>query len=96
MWIRRTCNLLLVVIILLGNLVDFVSTGYAESTPSQEQGQEKKAKDVTVLQGKSDMNIMGLSPNEVVVADGKKGSNLFDFEAFIKPSDIEDEMAPLI
>jgi outer membrane lipoprotein-sorting protein len=63
---------LLVVIILLGNLVDFVSTGFAESTPSQEQGQEKKAKDVTVLQGKSDMNIMGLSPNEVVVADGKK------------------------
>ncbi|HFR4221568.1 fusion protein (includes pXO2-28-29-30) [Bacillus sp. A260] len=94
MWIRRTCNLLLVVIILLGNLVDFVSTGYAESTPSQEQGQEKKAKDVTVLQGKSDMNIMGLSPNEVVVADGKKGSNLFDFEAFIKPSDIVDGTAP--
>ncbi|EJQ20958.1 hypothetical protein [Bacillus cereus] len=94
MWIRRTCNLLLVVIILLGNLVDFVSTGFAESTPSQEQGQEKKAKDVTVLQGKSDMNIMGLSPNEVVVADGKKGSNLFDFEAFIKPSDIVDGTAP--
>ncbi|MHA4090198.1 fusion protein (includes pXO2-28-29-30) [Bacillus cereus] len=94
MWIRRTCNLLLVVIILLGNLVDFVSTGYAESTPSQEQGQEKKAKDVTVLQGKSDMNIMGLSPNEVVVADGKKSSNLFDFEAFIKPSDIVDGTAP--
>ncbi|PFB23541.1 fusion protein (includes pXO2-28-29-30) [Bacillus cereus] len=94
MWIRRTCNLLLVVIILLGNLVDFVSTGYAESAPSQEQGQEKKAKDVTVLQGKSDMNIMGLSPNEVVVADGKKGSNLFDFEAFIKPSDIVDGTAP--
>ncbi|PDZ62170.1 fusion protein (includes pXO2-28-29-30) [Bacillus thuringiensis] len=94
MWIRRTCNLLLVVIILLGNLVDFVSTGYAESAPSQEQGQEKKTKDVTVLQGKSDMNIMGLSPNEVVVADGKKGSNLFDFEAFIKPSDIVDGTAP--
>ncbi len=85
---------MLVVIILLGNLVDFVSTGFAESTPSQEQGQEKKAKDVTVLQGKSDMNIMGLSPNEVVVADGKKGSNLFDFEAFIKPSDIVDGTAP--
>ena len=85
---------MLVVIILLGNLVDFVSTGYAESTPSQEQGQEKKAKDVTVLQGKSDMNIMGLSPNEVVVADGKKSSNLFDFEAFIKPSDIVDGTAP--
>ncbi|MGA5680894.1 fusion protein (includes pXO2-28-29-30) [Bacillus bombysepticus] len=94
MWIRRTCNLLLVVIILLGNLVDFVSTGYAESAPSQEQGQEKKTKDVTVLQGKSDMNIMGLSPNEVVVADGKKSSNLFDFEAFIKPSDIVDGTAP--
>ncbi|ASL62817.1 fusion protein (includes pXO2-28-29-30) [Bacillus cereus] len=94
MWIRRTCSLLLVVIILLGNLVDFVSTGYAESASSQEQGQEKKAEDVTVLQGKSDMNIMGLSPNEVVVADGKKSSNLFDFEAFIKPSDIVDGTAP--
>ncbi|PER69249.1 fusion protein (includes pXO2-28-29-30) [Bacillus cereus] len=94
MWIRRTCSLLLVVIVLLGNLVDFVSTGYAESASNQEQGQEKKAEDVTVLQGKSDMNIMGLSPNEVVVADGKKSSNLFDFEAFIKPSDIVDGTAP--
>ncbi|TPV39522.1 fusion protein (includes pXO2-28-29-30) [Bacillus dicomae] len=94
MWIRRTCSLLLVFIVLLGNLVDSVSIGYAESASNQEQGQEKKVEDVTVLQEKSDMNTMGLSPNELVIADGKKGSDLFDFEAFIKPSDIVDGTAP--
>lgn len=80
--------------LLFGSLADFVSIGHAESTSDQKQAQEKKTDDVTVLQEKSDMKSMGLAPGEVVVANGKKGSDLFDFEAFIKPSDIVDGTAP--
>ncbi|EJP81970.1 hypothetical protein [Bacillus cereus] len=94
MWFRRSFSLLFVVMLLFGSLADFVSIGHAESTSDQKQAQEKKTDDVTVLQEKSDMKSMGLAPGEVVVANGKKGSDLFDFEAFIKPSDIVDGTAP--
>lgn len=80
--------------LLFGSLADFVSIGHAESTSDQKQAQEKKTDDVTVLQEKSDMKSMGLAPGEVVVANGKKGSDLLDFEAFIKPSDIVDGTEP--
>lgn len=80
--------------LLFGNLADFVSIGHAESTSDQKQAQEKKTDDVTVLQEKSDIKSMGLAPGEVVVANGKKGSDLLDFEAFIKPSDIVDGTEP--
>lgn len=94
MWLRKKISLLFAVILLFGSFADFVSIGHAESTADQAQAQNKKNDDVTVLQEKSDMASEGLSPNEVVVANGKKGSNLFDFEAFIKPSDIVDGTAP--
>ncbi len=80
--------------LLFGSLADFVSIGHAESTSDKKQAQEKKTEDVTVLQEKSDMESMGLAPGEVVVANGKKGSDLLDFEAFIKPSDIVDGTEP--
>ncbi|MEC2256583.1 fusion protein (includes pXO2-28-29-30), partial [Bacillus cereus] len=91
---RKWFILLISLIILINIFSDFVSIGYAESTMGQKQDQEKKTDDVTVLQEKSDMKSMGLTPNEVVVANGKKGSALFDFEAFIKPSDIVDGTEP--
>ncbi|EOO04877.1 hypothetical protein IAW_05884 [Bacillus cereus str. Schrouff] len=94
LWFRRSFSLLFVVMLLFGSLADFVSIGHAESTSDQKQAQEKKTDDVTVLQEKSDLKSTGLNPNEVVVANGKKGSELFDFEAFIKPSDIVDGTAP--
>ncbi|AWC30992.1 fusion protein (includes pXO2-28-29-30) (plasmid) [Bacillus cytotoxicus] len=94
LWLRKKISLLFAVILLFGSFADFVSIGHAESTADQAQAQNKKNDDVTVLQEKSDMASEGLSPNEVVVANGKKGSNLFDFEAFIKPSDIVDGTAP--
>ncbi|MDX5746173.1 fusion protein (includes pXO2-28-29-30) [Bacillus cereus group sp. BfR-BA-02570] len=94
MWFRRLFSLLFVVMLLLGSLADFVSIGHAESTSDQKQAQEKKTDDVTVLQEKSDLKSTGTNPNEVVVANGKKGSALFDFEAFIKPSDIVDGTEP--
>ncbi|PFB16970.1 fusion protein (includes pXO2-28-29-30) [Bacillus cereus] len=91
---RKIFILVFAVILLLGSLADFVSLGYAESATDQKQAQGKKTDDVTVLQEKSDVKSMGLTPNEVVVANGKKGSALFDFEAFIKPSDIVDGTEP--
>ncbi|MGH0589618.1 fusion protein (includes pXO2-28-29-30) [Bacillus mycoides] len=94
MWFRRSFSLLFVVMLLFGSLADFVSIGHAESTSDKKQAQEKKTEDVTVLQEKSDMESMGLAPGEVVVANGKKGSDLLDFEAFIKPSDIVDGTEP--
>ncbi|MGE6592285.1 fusion protein (includes pXO2-28-29-30) [Bacillus mycoides] len=94
MWFRRSFSLLFVVMLLFGSLADFVSIGHAESTSDKKQAQEKKTEDVTVLQEKSDMESMGLAPSEVVVANGKKGSDLLDFEAFIKPSDIVDGTEP--
>ncbi|AZJ24371.1 fusion protein (includes pXO2-28-29-30) (plasmid) [Bacillus wiedmannii bv. thuringiensis] len=94
MWFRRSFSLLFVVMLLFGSFADFVSIGHAESTSDQKQAQEKKTDDVTELQEKSDLKSTGLNPNEVVVANGKKGSDLFDFEAFIKPSDIVDGTAP--
>lgn len=94
LWFRRSFSLLFVVMLLFGSLADFVSIGHAESTSDQKQAQEKKTDDVTVLQEKSDLKSTGINPNEVVVANGKKGSELFDFEAFIKPSDIVDGTAP--
>lgn len=94
LWFRRSFSLLFVVMLLFGSLADFISIGHAESTSDQKQAQEKKTDDVTVLQEKSDMKSMGLAPSEVVVANGKKGSDLLDFEAFIKPSDIVDGTAP--
>ncbi|MGF9938852.1 fusion protein (includes pXO2-28-29-30) [Bacillus anthracis] len=87
--------ILLISFILLINIFsDSIIIGHAESTTNQEQGQERNTEGVTVLQGKSGVDVMGLSPNEVVIADGKKGSDLFDFEAFIKPTDIVDGTAP--
>ncbi|MFK4316934.1 hypothetical protein ABH953_005796 [Bacillus sp. RC236] len=94
LWFRRSFSLLFVVMLLFGCLADFVSIGHAESTSDQKQAQEKKTDDVTELQEKSDLKSTGLNPNEVVVANGKKDSELFDFEAFIKPSDIVDGTAP--
>ncbi|ARJ25719.1 fusion protein (includes pXO2-28-29-30) (plasmid) [Bacillus mycoides] len=94
MWFRRSFSLLFVVILLFGSLADFVLIGHAESTSDQKQAQEKKTEDVTVLQEKSDMKSTGLAPSEVVVANGKKDSDLLDFEAFIKPSDIVDGTEP--
>lgn len=87
---KKIFILVFTVILLLGSLADFVSIGYAENTTDQ----EKKTDDVTVLQEKSDIKSLGLAPNEVVVANGKKGSDLLDFEAFIKPSDIVDGTEP--
>ncbi|PEV42093.1 fusion protein (includes pXO2-28-29-30) [Bacillus thuringiensis] len=94
LWFRRSFSLLFVVMLLFGSLADFVSIGHAESTSDQKQAQEKKTDDVTVLQEKSDLKSTGTNPSEVVVANGKKGSELFDFEAFIKSSDIVDGTAP--
>ncbi|WP_147808629.1 fusion protein (includes pXO2-28-29-30) [Bacillus sp. SH7-1] len=94
MWFRRSFSLLFVVMLLFGSLADFVSIGHAESTSDQKQAQEKKTGDVTELQEKSDLKSTGLNPKEVVVANGKKGSDLLDFEAFIKPSDIVDGTEP--
>lgn len=94
LWFRRSFSLLFVVMLLFGSLADFVSIGHAENTSDQKQAQENKTDDVTVLQEKSDLKSTGTNPNEVVVANGKKGSELFDFEAFIKPSDIVDGTAP--
>ncbi|WP_375296245.1 fusion protein (includes pXO2-28-29-30) [Bacillus cereus] len=94
LWFRRSFSLLFVVMLLFGSLADFVSIGHAESTSDQKQAQENKTNDVTVLQEKSDLKSTGTNPNEVVIANGKKGSELFDFEAFIKPSDIVDGTAP--
>nr|WP_255285146.1 hypothetical protein [Bacillus cereus] len=68
---RKIFILVFAVILLLGSLADFVSLGYAESATDQKQAQGKKTDDVTVLQEKSDMKSMGLTPNEVVVANGK-------------------------
>ncbi|WP_371410196.1 fusion protein (includes pXO2-28-29-30) [Bacillus wiedmannii] len=86
--------LLISLIILINIFSNSVTIGYAEDTTNKEIVQAEKTDDVTILQGKSDMQSMGLAPNEVVIADGKKGSELFDFEAFIKPSDIVDGTAP--
>ncbi|MEB9506453.1 fusion protein (includes pXO2-28-29-30) [Bacillus anthracis] len=94
LWFRRSFSLLFVFMLLFGSLADFVSIGHAESTSDQKQAHENKTDDVTVLQEKSDLKSTGLNPNEVVVANGKKGSDLLDFEAFIKPSDIVDGTEP--
>ncbi len=94
LWFRRSFSLLFVVMLLFGSLADFVSIGHAENTSDQKQAQENKTNDVTVLQEKADLKSTGTNPNEVVVANGKKGSELFDFEAFIKPSDIVDGTEP--
>ncbi|MCU5684771.1 fusion protein (includes pXO2-28-29-30) [Bacillus wiedmannii] len=91
---RKLFVLLISLIILVNIFSNSVTIGYAEDTTNKEVVQAEKTDDVTILQGKSDMQSMGLSPNEVVIADGKKGSELFDFEAFIKPSDIVDGTAP--
>ncbi|PGN39117.1 fusion protein (includes pXO2-28-29-30) [Bacillus thuringiensis] len=91
---RKWFILLISLIILINIFSGFVTIGYAENTMNKEAVQAKKTDDVTVLPEKSDLGSMGLTPNEVVVAEGKKGSELFDFEAFIKPSDIVDGTAP--
>ncbi|WP_430530614.1 fusion protein (includes pXO2-28-29-30) [Bacillus cereus] len=91
---RKLFILLISLIVLINIFSGFVTIGYAEHTMNKEAVQAKKTDDVTVLQEKSDLESMGVTPNEVVVADGKKGSELFDFEAFIKPSDIVDGTAP--
>ncbi|PEL80394.1 fusion protein (includes pXO2-28-29-30), partial [Bacillus wiedmannii] len=91
---RKLFVLLISLIILVNIFSNSVTIGYAEDTTNKEVVQAEKTDDVTILQGKSDMQSMGLAPNEVVIADGKKGSELFDFEAFIKPSDIVDGTAP--